>query len=132
MVWGNFFGKNLLDFGGVQTLAWMVWGTFFGDEVPQSARLSAGGGVQKLFGQCPNAFYANCIGASLTDPLIGGMRQSIFEVNLFPPIFCQTNSFSSQLGEKMFSSCVKVLSLVSGKKQRAKAAPSRAVSAWSQ
>ena len=43
MVWGNFFGKNLLDFGGVQTLAWMVWGTFFGDEVPQSARLSAGG-----------------------------------------------------------------------------------------
>ena len=48
MVWGNFFGKNLLDFGGVQTLAWMVWGTFFGDEVPQSARLSAGEGVQKL------------------------------------------------------------------------------------
>ena len=28
----------------------MVWGTFFGDEVPQSARLSAGGGVQKLTG----------------------------------------------------------------------------------
>ena len=47
MVWGNFFGKNLLDFGGVQTLAWMVWGTFFGDEVPQSesARLSGGWGV---------------------------------------------------------------------------------------
>ena len=33
----------------------MVWGTFFRDEVPQSARLSAGG-VQSLKGQCPNAF----------------------------------------------------------------------------
>ena len=65
MVWGNFFGKNLLDFGGVQTLAWMVWGTFFRDEVPQSARLSAGEGVQWLNGQCPNAFYAIFHGASL-------------------------------------------------------------------
>ena len=43
----------------------MVWGTFFGDEVPQSARSSAGG-VQKLFGQCPNAFVSNFNGASLT------------------------------------------------------------------
>ena len=34
----------------------MVWGTFFGDEVPHSARLSVGRGVQKLFGQCPHAF----------------------------------------------------------------------------
>ena len=42
MVWGNFFGKNLLDFGGVWTLARMVWGTFFRDELPQSARLSGG------------------------------------------------------------------------------------------
>ena len=43
----------------------MVWGTFFGDEVPQSARLSAGEGVQKLFGQCPNAWVINLSGASL-------------------------------------------------------------------
>ena len=42
MVWGIFFGKNLLDFEGVWTLALIVWGTFFGDEVPQSASLSAG------------------------------------------------------------------------------------------
>ena len=59
------------------------------------------------------------------DSLIGRMRQSIFE-----SIFCQTTSFSSQLGEKMCSSSVKVLSLVSGRKPRAKAAPRRAVSAW--
>ena len=64
MVWGNFFGKNLLDFGGVWTLARMVWGTFFRDELPQSARLSAGG-VQSLKGQCPNAFGNFFGGASL-------------------------------------------------------------------
>ena len=40
----TFLGRICLILGGVQTLAWMVWGTFFGDEVPQSARLSAGGG----------------------------------------------------------------------------------------
>ena len=66
MVWGNFFGKNLLDFGGVWTLARMVWGTFFRDELPQSARLSAGGGGQSLKGQCPNAFGNIFDGASLT------------------------------------------------------------------
>ena len=51
MVWGNFFGKNLLDFGGsgLWTLARMVWGTFFRDEVPQSACLSAGGGGGKSY-----------------------------------------------------------------------------------
>ena len=65
MVWGNFFGKNLLDFGGVWTLARMVWGTFFRDELPQSARLSAGG-VQSLKGQCPNAWGDFLNGASLT------------------------------------------------------------------
>ena len=43
----------------------MVWGTFFRDEVPQSARLSAGGGVQTLNGQCPNAFGIFFGGASL-------------------------------------------------------------------
>ena len=32
----------------------MVWGTFFGDEVPQSARLSAGGGA-KAIRAMPNA-----------------------------------------------------------------------------
>ena len=45
-------------------------------KVPHSARLSAGGGVQKLFGQCPNAFYANFIGASLTP------------VSFFWPLWC--------------------------------------------
>ena len=35
---------GIAQMGGVSTLARMVWGTFFGDEVPQSARLSAGGG----------------------------------------------------------------------------------------
>ena len=34
-------------------------------KVPQSARLSAGGGVQKLKGQCPNAPSMNLRGASL-------------------------------------------------------------------
>ena len=53
MVWGNFFGRNLLDFGGVQTLAQMVWGTFFGDKVPQSARLSAGRGGAKAIRAMP-------------------------------------------------------------------------------
>ena len=43
-------------------------GHFFRDEVPQSARLSAGRGVQKLFGQCPNACCMNCNGASLSAP----------------------------------------------------------------
>ena len=37
-------------------------------KVPQSARLSAGGGVQKLKGQCPNAPRVNLRGASLTGP----------------------------------------------------------------
>ena len=35
-------------------------------KVPQSARLSAGGGGQKLKGQCPNAPSMNLRGASLT------------------------------------------------------------------
>ena len=35
-------------------------------KVPQSARLSAGGGVQKLKGQCPNAPSMNLRNASLT------------------------------------------------------------------
>ena len=35
-------------------------------KVPQSARLSAGGGMQKLKGQCPNAPCVNLSGASLT------------------------------------------------------------------
>ena len=69
MVWGTFLEKNfpssnghLLDFWGVLTLAGMVWGTYSEKmvkkngkngkmvksrlkKVPQSARLSAGGGV---------------------------------------------------------------------------------------
>ena len=34
-------------------------------KVPKSARLSAGGGGQKLKGQCPNAWDMNLSGASL-------------------------------------------------------------------
>ena len=61
----------------------MVWGTFFRDEVPQSARLSAGGGGgQKLFGQCPNSQSHIFGGASLkwarfflaTNPSIWGEK----------------------------------------------------------
>ena len=37
-----------------------------GKKVPQSARLSAGGGGQLLFGQCPNRGDAIFGGASLT------------------------------------------------------------------
>ena len=44
-------------------------------KVPQSARLSAGGGVQKLKGQCPNARDMNLSGASLTASII------IFNIN---------------------------------------------------
>ena len=53
MVWGNFSGKNLLTLG-VSTLARMFRGTFFRDEVPQSARLSAGEGCNRYLGKCPN------------------------------------------------------------------------------
>ena len=38
-------------------------------KVPQSARLSAGGGVQSLFGQCPNVEYMIVNGSSLSSPL---------------------------------------------------------------
>ena len=62
MVWGNFLGRICLVLGGSR----MVRGTFFGDEVSQSARLTAGRGVQKLFRQFPNAFGMNLNGASLT------------------------------------------------------------------
>ena len=52
MIWGNFLGKILLD--------------IFRDEVSQmSARLSAGQGAQKLFGQFPNAQVMKLEGASL-------------------------------------------------------------------
>ena len=37
-------------------------------KVPQSARLNAGRGVQKLKGQCPNAWDMNLSGASLIEP----------------------------------------------------------------
>ena len=43
-----------------------LWHLKLMQKVPQSARLSAGRGVQKLFGQCPNAFGMNLNGASLT------------------------------------------------------------------
>ena len=64
MVWGNFFGNISFILGGLDPCPDGL-GHFFGDEVPQSARLSAGGGVQKLFGQCPNARNAIYNGASL-------------------------------------------------------------------
>ena len=50
MVWGNFFGKNLLDFGGSVPLPGWFGALFFRDEVPQSARLSTGGGYNRYLG----------------------------------------------------------------------------------
>ena len=38
------------------------------NKVPQSARLSAGGGGQSQFGQCPNRSLAISVGASLSAP----------------------------------------------------------------
>ena len=64
MVWGNFLGRICLILGGLDPCPDGL-GHFFRDEVPQSARLSAGRGVQSLNGQCPNAFYAIFHGASL-------------------------------------------------------------------
>ena len=69
----TFFGKNLLDFGRSRPLPGWFGALFLanllklaGKKVPQSARLSAGGGGgQKLFGQCPNVWVNNLIGASL-------------------------------------------------------------------
>ena len=75
MVWGNFFGKNLLDFGRSRPLPGWFGANLLklaGKKVPQSARLSAGGGGQKLFGQCPNAFVSNFNGASLTAMVFPG------------------------------------------------------------
>ena len=65
MVWGNFFGNISFILGGLDPCPDGL-GHFFRDEVPQSARLSAGWGVQSLNGQCPNAFYAIFGGASLS------------------------------------------------------------------
>ena len=73
MVWGTFLEKNfpssnghLLDFRGGLNPCPDGLGHFFRDEVPQSARLSAGQGMQKLFGQCPNKQSHIFGGASLT------------------------------------------------------------------
>ena len=45
--------------------------------MPQSARLSAGGGGQSLNGQCPNAFCAIFGGASLIDQAKIGAETNI-------------------------------------------------------
>ena len=42
-------------------------------KVPQSARMSAGGGVQSLFGQCPNGGGVKILGSSLKTYLISYM-----------------------------------------------------------
>ena len=69
MVWGNFFGNISFILGGLDPCPNGL-GHFFRDEVPQSARLSAGGGGQSLNGQCPNAFCAIFGGASLSIKVI--------------------------------------------------------------
>ena len=51
----------------VKTVIWQICSNRPGKNVPQSARLSAGGGVQSLFGQCPNRVRANLTGASLRE-----------------------------------------------------------------
>ena len=79
MVWGTFLEKNFpssnghfLDFGGVWTLARMVWNTYTVKiEVKMAICLCVwvcvceGGGVQSLFGKCPNWGDMNSKGASL-------------------------------------------------------------------
>ena len=49
MVWGNFFGNISFILGGLDPCPDGL-GHFFGDEVPQSARLSAGGGCKSYLG----------------------------------------------------------------------------------
>ena len=74
----TFLGRICLILGGLDPCPDGL-GHFFRDEVPQSARLSAGGGgVQSLFGQCLNAFVSNFNGASLTNsaPVVSVMSVS--------------------------------------------------------
>ena len=86
MVWGTYFEKNcpcskghLLGLGGLNPCQdglghlcsenWSsngICSSRSGNKVPQSARLSEGGGVQSLFGQCPNRPGIFLSGASLT------------------------------------------------------------------
>ena len=63
---GQLFWEDFASFWGGLYPCPDGLGHFFGDKLPQSARLSAGRGVQKLFGQCPNAPCMNLSGASLT------------------------------------------------------------------
>ena len=86
MVWGTYFEKNcpcskghLLGLGGLNPCQdglghlcsenWSsngICSSRSGNKVPQSARLSEGGGVQSLFGQCPNRPGIFLTGASLS------------------------------------------------------------------
>ena len=53
-------------------------------KVPQSACLSAGGEMQKLFGQCPNACSMNLSGASLSRSRgLFTLKPNIFQVRVF-------------------------------------------------
>ena len=64
-------------------------------KVPQSARLSAGGGGQKLKGQCPNAPSMNLSGASLISieliklvnfrPMLSNNLNFAFQIKLLRP-----------------------------------------------
>ena len=49
----------------VKTVIWQICSNRPATKVPQGARLSAGRGVQSLFGQCPNRGDAKFGGASL-------------------------------------------------------------------
>ena len=62
--------------------------------VPQSARLSAGGEVQSLFGQCPNRGDAKFKGASLTTKVHFDFQQ------LFQIIERNTEDSSQRLFDK--------------------------------
>ena len=86
MVWGTYFEKNcpcskghLLGLGGLNPCQdglghlcsenWSsngICSSRSGNKVPQSARLSEGGGGQSLFGQCPNRPDIFQTGASLS------------------------------------------------------------------
>ena len=57
MVWGNFFGNISFILGGLDPCQNGL-GHFFRDEVPQSARLSAGGGGATGNAQMPFTLFS--------------------------------------------------------------------------
>ena len=65
-------------------------------KVPQSARLSAGGGVQSLFGQCPNGGGVKNLGSSLSAEWRHFSKKTIHWIVLF----------ISEIAEKVITRCL--------------------------